>query len=83
MKTIKDLSDSVFYNMHNYSQMIIDLVQEAERLFTNEESTSEDFGALGYLVDLVLEIIDPTRSHDVEVLHSLAEMLNTKIESFK
>lgn len=82
MKTIKDLSDSVFYNMQNYSQMIIDLVQEAERLFTYDESTSDDFGALGYSVDLVLEIIDPNRSHDVEVLTSLAEMLNTKIESF-
>ena len=77
---ITQISNKVFYKMGNYSQLIIDLVQEVEQLFINDEATYENCGALHYDVDNVLEIINPLRVHDVEVLKELSELLN---ETFK
>lgn len=74
------ISNKVFYKMSNYSQLIIDLTQEVEQLFVNDEVTYEKCGALHYDVDNVLEIIDPSRIHDVEVLKELSELLK---ETFK
>lgn len=79
-KTIKELSHITFYEMNNYSQLVIDLVQETEDLFNESELPSNDnFGALKYQVDNVLEVIDKTRTHDVEALESLSFLLDEKI----
>lgn len=83
MKSLLELSNSIYYDMGNYSQLVIDLVQGGEQLFNSEDSKSDDFGALIYDVDLVLEIIDKTRTHDVEALNCLSCLLNEKLESIK
>jgi hypothetical protein len=79
MKTLKELSHSVFYDMGNYSQLIIDFVQQAEHIFYDEVSKKDDFGALSYDIENVLEIIDKTRTHDVEALEILSILLNEKL----
>jgi|LakMenE18May11ns_1017448.scaffolds.fasta_scaffold9745862_2 hypothetical protein len=79
MKTLKELSHNVFYDMRNYSQLIIDLVSQAEEIFNDSDSKMDDFGALSYDVENVLEIIDKTRKHDVEALELLSFLLNEKL----
>lgn len=80
MKTIKELSHDTFYKMENYSQLVIDLVDEVEELFNEEEDTTS-FNAMSYAVNNVLEVIDKARTHDVEALEALSAIL--KIESEK
>jgi hypothetical protein len=77
---IREISDKVFYRMGNYSQLIIDLVENVQQLYINDEVTYENCGALHYDVDNVLEIIDPSRTYDVEALKELSELLK---ETFK
>ena len=62
MKSLLELSNSIYYDMGNYSQLVIDLVQGGEQLFNSEDSKSDDFGALSYDVDYVdfsVELIKP------------------------
>lgn len=77
---LEELSHEVFYNMGNYSQLIINLVEEVEQLYTNDEVTYENCGALHYDVDNVLEIIDPSRIKEIKVLKQLSGLLK---ETFK
>lgn len=77
---MREISDKVFYGMKNYSQSIIDLVEKIEEIYINDEVSYEKCGALHYDVNNVLEIIDPARTHDVEVLKELSELLK---ETFK
>lgn len=79
MKTLKELSHDTFYKMGNYSQIVIDLVSDAEDLYTYEESR-DSFGALAYNVSILLEVIDKTREHDVEALKVLHKLLMDEIE---
>jgi hypothetical protein len=79
MKNLKELSHSVFYDMRNYSQLIIDFVSQTEEIFNDSDSKRDDFGALSYDVENVLEIIDKTRTHDVEALEILSILLNEKL----
>lgn len=76
---IRELSNKTFYQMANYSQLTIDLVQKAEQLFTiKDEVKSEEYGSLHYDVDNVLEVINPLLLHDIEVLKELSELLKLK-----
>lgn len=77
---LSEISNKVFYGMKNYSQLTIDFVQEVEQLFTTYEVNHESFGAKNYDIHLILEIIDPLRTHDIEVLNELSEILE---ETFK
>lgn len=77
---IRIISNKVFYGMQNYSQLIIDLVENVNQLHINNQVTYEKCGALHYQVSNVLEIIDPARTHDIEVLKELSELLK---ETFK
>ena len=90
MRTIKELSREVYYNMGNYSQLVIDYVQDFEDLLNDENKTSEEFGAFSYQIGNVKEIIDPTRLHDISVLEDLlllikekTQSLNTEVKSTK
>lgn len=82
MKTLRELSVETFYKMHHYSQLTIDLVQGTEDLFLQENTISDDFGAMKYNVDVLLEVIDETRTRDIEVLESLSFILTEKIKEF-
>jgi hypothetical protein len=77
---LSEISYKVFYGMKNYSQLIIDLVQEVEELHQTYKVNHESFGAKNYDINLILEIIDPLRTHDIEVLNELSEILE---ETFK
>lgn len=74
-KSIEELSKDSFYNMQNYSQLIIDFIQYYEDIETKAELTT-----IIYNMDLVLEIIDKTRQNDINALKLL---LNTSREVLK
>ena len=84
MKTLEQLSHDTFYNMQNYSQLTIDLVEKAEELYSSEfEVTPEEFGALAYKIDTVLEIIDKSLEHDVKALEALYFILSNEVEGHR
>ena len=78
---MREISDKVFHGMKNYSQLIIDLVENVNQLHINDEVTYEKCGALHYDVDNILEIIDPSRTDDIEVLKELSELLKKTFKS--
>lgn len=79
MKTLKELSHNTFYKMENYSQLVIDIVQEVEELYTYEEDMMS-FGAMHYTVDNILEVMDRSRVHDIEALEAISDILGQEIE---
>ena len=84
MKTLEQLSQDSFYNMQNYSQLTIDLIQEAEDLYLYEyEVESVEFGALAYKIDTILEVIDKSLEHDVKALEALYFILSNEIEGHR
>lgn len=74
---IKDISNRTYYNMGDYSQLVIDLVEEIEEEEPNL-NTSEAKGCLVYEIDNILDIIDQRRTHDIQVLSELKEALKNK-----
>ena len=84
MKTLEQLSHDAFYDMHNYSQLTIDLIQEAEDLYLYEyEVESVEFGALAYKIDTILEVIDKSLEHDVRALETLYFILSNEVEGHR
>ena len=84
MKTLEQLSHDSFYKMQNYSQLTIDLVEKAEELYSSEyEVRPEEFGALAYKIDTVLEVIDKSLEHDVKALETLYFILSNEIEGHR
>lgn len=79
MKTLKELSHDTFYKMGNYSQLVIDLVQEVEELYIYEEGIIS-FKAMQYTVDNILKVIAKNRTYDVQALETLSSILNQEIE---
>ena len=79
METIDDLSRDTFYNMHKYSQLIIDLVEEIEEDLQAIGEGIQDFPteAWGYEIDLLLEIYNPELKDDIEMLNRLKNVLYT------
>lgn len=78
MKTLEELSYSTFYQMENYSQLVIDLVEEVEDLFNYKENDIS-FGAKKYEIENILEIIAKTRTVDIEALKSLIKILDDEL----
>ena len=79
MKSLEELTHNVFHDMRNYSQLTIDFVSQAEEIFNDSDSQTDDFGALHYDISNILEIIDKTMKHDVEALEILIFLINQKI----
>ena len=77
MKKIEELSDKTFYQMENYSQLIIDLVEEIEDEI--EEEKIDRLKSKSYEIDLILEIIDKNRVYDIEALELLSQIIDSKI----
>lgn len=75
---LDELSFETYYNIQNYSQLVIDLVSDAEDLYTYEKS-KDDFGAISYMVDNVLLIIDKNRHYDIKALEILSDILKSEI----
>jgi len=79
MKILKQLSEDVAYNMQHYSQLTIDLIEEAEDLY-NYDSEDTKFGALAYKIYNVLEVIDKKRNSDIKALEMLYFILINEVE---
>ena len=77
---MNDLSSKVYFDMGNYSQLIIDLVEEGYSLFNDLDTLKENFMSLQYDVDAILEIIDPKRLKEIEALKKLSILLNNEYE---
>jgi hypothetical protein len=77
MKTIEELSDKTFYQMENYSQLIIDLVEEVEEEIS--DGKIDGLKSKSYEIGLILEIIDKTRIYDIEALELLLQIIDSKI----
>ena len=82
MKILKQLSEDVAYNMQHYSQLTIDLIEEAEDLYKYELEDTK-FGALAYTIYNVLEIIDKNRKSDIKALEMLYFILSNEVEGNK
>lgn len=79
MKSLEELTHNVFHDMRNYSQLVIDLISQTEEIFNDSVSKKDDFVALSYDVENILEIIDKTRTHDVQALEILSNLINEKL----
>jgi hypothetical protein len=76
-KSIEELSNDSFYNMQNYSQLIIDFIQEFEDIDTKEE-----LGSVSYRMDCVLEVIDKSRENDINALKFLLNASREALNSY-
>lgn len=65
---VKNASSKTFYEMEKYSQLVIDLVEEIEE---SDLEKSDVRGSLVYSIDNILDIIDPRRTYDIQVLSEL------------
>lgn len=79
MKSLEELTHNVFHDMRNYSQLVIDLISQTEEIFNDSVSKKDDFVSLSYDVENILEIIDKTRTHDVQALEILSNLINEKL----
>jgi hypothetical protein len=80
METLVSLSNNIFYKMRNYSQLVIDLVEEVEEAETYNEA-SNTLNSINYRVGNVLEVIDKNRIADVEALQLLSKIINQMVEN--
>ncbi len=83
METLKELSHDSFYNMENYSQIVIDLIQEVEQAFIEENRRKEYLWEVLYDIDNLLEVIDKKRTHDYNALVLLSRLTNKEINTYK
>ena len=93
MRTIKEISADAFYKMHNYHQITIDFIEEAEDVLERKPETEEDkkeifseLGALSYQINNALEIFNPEFETDISDLTdilSLIEIRTGYIECFE
>ena len=82
MKTLEQLSHDSFYNMHEYSQLAIDLIEKAEDLYEDDYENSA-FGALAYEISTILEVIDKNRVSDIKALETLYFILSNEVEGHR
>lgn len=73
MRTIEEISHDSYYNMQNYHQITIDLIEETENLLNlsddeTENSLMEEFGSLSYDISTVLEIFNTKLENEITVL---------------
>ena len=79
MKTLEELSHKIFYK-GNYSQLVIDLVEEVEEAETYDEAL-DTLKSINYKVSNVLEVIDKNRIADIEALELLFKIINQIIDN--
>lgn len=80
MKELEELSHNIFYKMGNYSQLVIDLVEEVEEAETYDEGAGT-LNSINYRVGNVLEVIDKNRIADIEALELLSKIINQMVEN--
>ncbi len=84
IKTIQELSDVVYNNMGDYSQLVIDFVQDVETLIlTERKETLYDIFQIQYDIQLVMDVIDKSLKKDVEALSFLYDILSEEAKQIK
>lgn len=78
---LRELENKVWKN--NVKQKTIDLVQDAECDFKDENYTEDEIGAYIYEVGICLEVYDPCLRTDIEILEGLKTILENKQERLK
>ena len=86
MKNFSQISSDSFYKMENYHQISIDLIEEAEQLFNNEDEKTKQIellGALSYNIDIILEIFNPIHEIEISDLKDVLIHIENKIKELK
>ncbi|HET8838060.1 MAG TPA: hypothetical protein VFM82_03610 [Flavobacteriaceae bacterium] len=78
---LQELENKVWEN--NVKQKTIDLVQNAECDFEDEDYTEDEIVAYIYEVGICLEVYDPCLRIDIEILEGLKTILENKQERLK
>ena len=79
MDTLEKLIRECFSKEHNYSQLTINLVQEAEEVFALKGKELEDLLNFRDKIDNILEVIDKTKVYDYDALILLQVLVNEKL----
>lgn len=79
MTELEQLSHDSFYNMQDYSQITIDLIDELEDVL-QEQDISLSLGALSYKIATVLDVLNPVLKTDKEALLKLIEIIEEQIK---
>lgn len=81
---ISELSKRTFTQMGVLSQITIDLVEDAETIFLDDENEIVvEYGALSYTIHNILEIINPTKKEDIEILTELSNEIDKIMKNCK
>lgn len=80
MKTLEELSHNTFYKMGDYSQLVIDLVEEVEDAITYDEGI-DTLKSINYNIINVLEVININRIADIKALELLSKFINEMVEN--
>jgi hypothetical protein len=90
MKSLKEIGNNAFYNMENYHQISIDLIQETEELFDttpeNEEERTqliENLNSIYYNIDIALEVFNPEYKIEISALKQLLSFIEIRIGYIK
>lgn len=86
MTKLEQLSHDSFYNMQDYNQITIDLIDEIEDILSEQEAgqnVKEDLGALSYRISTVLDVVNPALKTDKEALLKLIEIIEDEIHKTK
>lgn len=87
MKDFKQISNDVYYKMHDYHQLTIDLVEEVDDTFNETPENKNELvelvdrlGALSYAIRISLEIFNPIFEIEISDLKDLIVHIETKID---
>jgi len=77
---IKTLSHDAYHN-ESPSQITIDLIEDTESKLNDEESTdsfkdNDTLGAFIYNVECLIEVLNPEKTRDVELINKISTHLN-------
>lgn len=80
VEELTSLERDVYNNMGNTPQIVIDMVQDVRREFARDQDespiTSDELGAAGYNIDVLLEVFNPELEYGIEVLKNLNRIVS-------
>ena len=80
LEQIEKLESEVYENMHNHSQLVIDIIEEISedlsRDVSGEPIERDELGAYCYEISITIEIFNPERGSDISALKRLHDILD-------
>lgn len=91
MKQFKQITNDIFYNIGNYHQLTIDLIEECDNLFnSNQDLLDSDriqlidqLGSLSYQIEIALEIFNPKFDIEISDLKDILKHIDIKISELR